>query len=57
MLVGSGVTEANVGAYAAANAVIVGSSIKEWGSWRQAVDEAKAASFVRAVRALGEGAE
>jgi len=38
VLVGSGVTAANVGGFAAADAVIVGSAVKERGDWRQPVD-------------------
>ncbi|MCA9298688.1 MAG: BtpA/SgcQ family protein, partial [Phycisphaerales bacterium] len=38
VLVGSGVTPSNVGAYAGADALIVGSSIKAGGNWRAPVD-------------------
>ena len=51
VLVGSGVTEANVSAMLEhAHAVIVGSAIKHAGTWRHPVDPARAARFVKAAR-------
>ena len=51
-LVGSGVTARNISRYAAADAFIVGSSIKEEGLWSNPIDKARAAELVRAFRAL-----
>lgn len=49
LLVGSGVTEANIRAFlATADAVIVGSSVKLAGDWRNAVDEAAVRALVQA---------
>ncbi len=51
VLVGSGVTASNVGAMLqAADAVIVGSSIKRGGVWTGAVDAARARALVKAAR-------
>lgn len=47
-LVGSGVTTANVARYAAADALIVGSSAKEGGVWSNPVDPARAAALAEA---------
>lgn len=47
-LVGSGVTAANVGDYAAADAVIVGSSVKRDGVWSSPLDPARAEALTRA---------
>ena len=38
MLVGSGVTAANVAAFTAADGLIVGSSVKQRGDWRMPLD-------------------
>lgn len=51
LLVGSGATEANVGAMlGVADGVIVGSSIKEGGLWSRAIDPRLARRFVEAAR-------
>jgi membrane complex biogenesis BtpA family protein len=53
VIVGSGVTEGNVAKYlAAADAVIVGSSLKENGMWDNPVDRRKVESFMAAARNL-----
>lgn len=49
-LVGSGVTAENIGEYSDADAFIVGSSIKKDGLWSNPIDEARAATLVRAFR-------
>jgi membrane complex biogenesis BtpA family protein len=46
-LVGSGVTPENAGSYAAAEALIVGSSVKDTGSWTGRLDEIRAAVLAR----------
>ena len=49
VLVGSGVTPDRVGAlFDSADALIVGSAIKEQGSWKNAVDPARASAIVQA---------
>jgi membrane complex biogenesis BtpA family protein len=50
-LVGSGVTAANVGDYAAADALIVGSFVKRDGVWSSPLDPSRAAALTRAFRA------
>lgn len=55
VLVGSGVTADNLTAYAAADALIVGSSLKEGGVWESPLDPARAAALGRAFSALGDG--
>lgn len=52
VLVGSGVTADNVARYADADAVIVGSWVKQEGDWRRPVDPARAAALARALQAL-----
>lgn len=52
VIVGSGVTAANVSRYAAADAIIVGSSVKQDGRWDAPVDPARAAALMAAVAAL-----
>jgi uncharacterized protein len=52
VIVGSGVTAANVAHYAAADALIVGSSLKQGGHWQGAVDPARVAALLAAVAAL-----
>jgi hypothetical protein len=47
-LVGSGVTADNVGQYAAADALIVGTSVKRDGSWSSPVDPARAEALAKA---------
>ena len=47
-LVGSGITAENVAQYAAADALIVGSSMKRDGIWTNAVDEGRARALVKA---------
>jgi uncharacterized protein len=49
-LVGSGVTPENIGRYAEAEGVIVGSSVKRDGRWNNPVDETPARALVRAWR-------
>ena len=51
-LVGSGVTVSNVGRYLAADAVIVGSSVKQDGDWANPVDGSRAAELANAFRKL-----
>lgn len=46
VLVGSGVTTRNLAAYAAADALIVGSSLKQDGAWTNPLDPARAAALV-----------
>jgi membrane complex biogenesis BtpA family protein len=46
-LVGSGVTPENAGSYAAADALIVGSSVKDTGAWTGRLDEIRAAALAR----------
>ncbi|MCK6572645.1 BtpA/SgcQ family protein [Myxococcota bacterium] len=50
VLVGSGASAENVGAYAAADGVIVGSSVKVGGRWEAPVDAARARAFAEAFR-------
>jgi membrane complex biogenesis BtpA family protein len=52
VLVGSGVTAQNLGSYAAADALIVGSATKQDGYWENPVDGARAAAVVAAMSAL-----
>jgi membrane complex biogenesis BtpA family protein len=47
-LVGSGVTADNVGEYAAADALVVGTSVKREGVWSNPVDPARAEALARA---------
>ena len=47
-LVGSGVTLANVHDYRDADALIVGSSVKESGMWSGRLDESRACALARA---------
>jgi predicted TIM-barrel enzyme len=49
-LVGSGVTLDNVANYGDADALIVGSSIKQGGVWSGPVDESKARALARGFR-------
>lgn len=51
-LIGSGVTPENIAGYAAADAFIVGSSVKRDGLWSNPLDEARCAAVARAFRAL-----
>jgi membrane complex biogenesis BtpA family protein len=51
-LIGSGITPGNVGDYAAADAFIVGSSVKHGGSWSGALDASRVGALVRAFRKL-----
>ncbi|MEZ4387407.1 MAG: BtpA/SgcQ family protein [Candidatus Krumholzibacteriia bacterium] len=55
VLVGSGVTAANVHRYADADAVIVGSDLKAGGHWAQPVEAARVAAFMARARALRSG--
>jgi membrane complex biogenesis BtpA family protein len=47
-LVGSGITPQNVGDYVTADALIVGSSVKECGLWSNRLDEARVRAMVQA---------
>jgi hypothetical protein len=49
-LVGSGITPENVASFDAADALIVGSSVKEDGLWSNRLDETRARALVRAFR-------
>jgi len=49
-IVGSGITSENLARYAAADALIVGSSIKQAGLWSNPIDPARARALVRAFR-------
>ncbi len=49
-LVGSGVTAENIGEYRAADALIVGSSLKKGGDWRAEMDLRRAEALVEAFR-------
>jgi len=49
-LVGSGVSLENIASYAAADALIVGSSVKDTGAWTGRLDETRAAALARAFR-------
>ena len=51
-LVGSGVTLENMGSFEAADALIVGSSVKEGGLWSNPLDEARMLAVARAFRAI-----
>jgi len=50
-LVGSGVTAGNVGDYASADALIVGSSVKQGGVWSEPLDPERLAALVEAFAA------
>lgn len=50
--IGSGITADNIGDYATAHGLIVGSSMKVDGDWRQPVDPDRAKALVKAVRAV-----
>jgi len=52
VLVGSGITPANLAEYAAADAFIVGSSVKQGGHWSNPIDSAALDALVRAFRSL-----
>jgi membrane complex biogenesis BtpA family protein len=49
VLVGSGITPENIGSFAAADALIVGSSVKEGGLWSNRLDPERARAVVRAM--------
>lgn len=51
-LVGSGITPENIGAYAAADAFIVGSSVKQDGLWSNPLEPARLEALARAFRSL-----
>lgn len=53
VLVGSGITPANLRDFAAADAFIVGSSVKSGGLWSNALDPARVAAMVEAFAELG----
>jgi len=50
--VGSGVTPENAGRFGAADALIVGSSVKRDGHWENAVDPRRAEAMARAFAAV-----
>src|SRR5262245_10141661 len=52
VLVGSGITPANLAEYAAADAFIVGSSVKQGGHWSNTIDPEALRALVRAFTAL-----
>ena len=56
VLVGSGLTPANVARYSAAHGFIVGSSVKVGGLWSNALDPAACRAVSAAFAALGKGA-
>ena len=49
---GSGITPANVAAYAGADLLVAGSWLKRDGDWRNPPDEARVAALVEAVHRL-----
>src|SRR6266567_4344200 len=51
-LVGSGITPENIGDFAAADALIVGSSVKEGGQWFNRLDDARVRAVARAFQSL-----
>lgn len=53
VLVGSGITPGNLREFAAADAFIVGSSVKQGGLWSNALDPARVAAMAEAFAALG----
>jgi membrane complex biogenesis BtpA family protein len=55
VLVGSGITPENMGRFAAADALIVGSSVKEGGLWSNRLDEKCLDSVARAFQSLAAG--
>jgi uncharacterized protein len=52
VLVGSGITAENIAEYAAADAFIVGSSVKQGGHWSNPIDPEALRALVRAFKAL-----
>lgn len=54
VLVGSGVTAENVGGYATADALIVGSHFKEGGSWFRSVARKRVTDFMDTLHSLTE---
>jgi membrane complex biogenesis BtpA family protein len=54
-LVGSGVTPENMECFAAADALIVGSSVKEGGLWSNRLDDGRARAVARAFQSLAAG--
>ncbi len=55
VVIGSGITPDSVAAYAAADALVVGSALKDGGHWRGAVAPDRVAAMVAAVAALRAG--
>ena len=51
-LVGSGITPENIGGFAAADALIVGSSVKEGGQWFNRLDDTRVRAVARAFQSL-----
>jgi predicted TIM-barrel enzyme len=49
VLVGSGITPENIGNFTAADALIVGSSVKEGGLWSSRLDPERARAVARAM--------
>jgi uncharacterized protein len=54
-LVGSGVTPENMETFATADALIVGSSVKEDGLWSSRLDDARLRAVARAFHAMAAG--
>ena len=54
-LVGSGVTPENMASFGAADALIVGSSVKEGGVWSNRLDDGRVREVARAFQSLGAG--
>ena len=55
VLVGSGVSAANIGLFPEADAFIVGSSLKQGGVWSGALEPARVQALARAFAALPRG--
>jgi len=53
-LVGSGITEANIGTFSSADAFIVGSSVKQGGIWSNPIDEERARGLVKVFHSTQE---
>jgi hypothetical protein len=54
-LVGSGVTPENMESFAAADALIVGSSVKDGGLWSNRLDDGRVRAVARAFQSLAAG--
>ncbi len=55
VLVGSGITPANVGRFTAAHGFIVGSAVKQGRQWHNPLDREAVRAMARAFAALGDG--